>query len=1123
LIEGEEGVLQPWLRLWLLLAATASYALFAQSNTSGDIFGSVTDLAGATVPNASVVAQSAASGFQQATTTSNNGTFRIPLLPAGSYDVTVAAAGFQTVKTRATVTIGGAAQTTTTLLVRTKTTSIEVLAERPFDRTGNGNTQTIFDATAIQNLPNPGGDITFYAQLAPGAVMNTNGGYGNFSVFGLPGTSNLFTLNSQNDNDPFLNVNKSGATNLLLGANELAEVSVTVNGYSAQYGQLAGANVNYVTKSGTNTLHGNASYYWDGRIMNANDFFNNANGIPRQFVNANQWAASVGGPIKKNKTFFFVNNEGLRVVLPTVTSPVRLPSLPFQDATLMNLSNTGLGTEVPFYRQLFKAFNSATGVSRASAEPQAANDLQGHGCGDLTILAPGVPCIVGYSAAPNAFAREWQLAVRVDQTFGGNDRIYARFQTDRGVGPTYTDPINPVFSAISHQPENQGQFGWTHILSPRATNQFIGSGLYSNVPFGPENPAVTNALLPYYFGMNDGSLSSLNATETFTPQGREFTQFQIVDDLSYTAGGHTLKAGLNYHRVLLDDYDFGINTGGELVFGSIDNLYNGMLGDYGFFAQNFPAKLEQDIRTYQLGFYFEDDVRIDSRLNLTLSLRADHSSNPTCLANCFTSSVAPFTELNHDPAIPYDAVIRTAGRKAYPAYDNILWEPRLGFAYSPSSGKTALRGGIGLFGDSFPAGGVDGFAENIPRYNSIALVGTAGYSATPVASGVSGSVFDIASSASQSLNSAFGSGGTLASISASNPLFSAPNLTTSDSKVHQPRYYEWNLEFDQQLPWSVTLSVGYVGNRGTREMIANSGLNGFCSACAASFTAFPSVPADPRFFQVTQYQSSGVSRYNGLVVSARKTLNEHAQFNFNYSYSHALDDVSNGGLAGFAGNSILAPVDPFNIRAYNWGNSDYDVKHYLSASYVLKDVVRGAGFHHGSDLLFGGWTVSGTVFHRTGFPFSVTDSATNLVADGGPALAYSTTSGRPACSARAVYTNGTPCLTLGEFSPVVDPLSGLMLGLGNQSRNQYRGPGYFNTDLNVLKSFRIRERLRLSLGAQFFNLFNHPNFAPPVSNRESSFFGQITSAVSVPTSMLGSLLGGDASPRLIQLHSEVRF
>jgi hypothetical protein len=490
-----------------LLTFLLGQTMSAQSNTSGDISGTITDPTGAVVPNASVVAENAATGLHQTATTSGNGTFRIPLLPPGDYTVTVTATGFQTVQTKATVVIGGTAEASVSLPVQSQSTSVEVVAESSTVQTENGDIQSVFNTKEIQNLPNPGGDITFYAQLAPGAVMNTNGGYGNFSVFGLPGTSNLFTLNGQNDNDPFLNLNNSGATNLLLGANELAEVSVTTNGYSAQYGQLAGASVNYVTKAGTNAFHGNAKYYWDGRIMNANDFFNNANGVPRQFVNANQWATSIGGPIKKDKTFFFANTEGLRVVLPTSTSVVRLPSQAFENATLTNLAATN-SAEVPFYQQLFKAYGTATGLSRASAVPMGSGDVQGPGCGDLTILPAGTPCAVQYSAAPNAFAREWQMAVRIDQTLGDKDRIYGRYQTDHGVQPTYTDAINPLFSATSIQPEDQGQLNWTHIFGPAATNQFVGSALYYNAPFGPANPSATSAVLPYYMGMTDGSFSS---------------------------------------------------------------------------------------------------------------------------------------------------------------------------------------------------------------------------------------------------------------------------------------------------------------------------------------------------------------------------------------------------------------------------------------------------------------------------------------------------------------------------------------------------------------------------------------------------------------------------------------
>ena len=202
------------------------------------------------IRTATVDIENVATGLRQTAATFAPGIFRISLLPPGNYKVTVTAPGFNPAETTATVVIGGITQITLSLAVKTQTASVEVFAEGTPLQAENGDIQTIFNTTVIQNLPNPGGDLTFYAQLAPGAVMNTSGGYGNFSIFGLPATSNLFTLNGENDNDPFLNVNKSGATNVTLGANELADVSVTTNGYSGRYGQLAGAIVNYGTKSG---------------------------------------------------------------------------------------------------------------------------------------------------------------------------------------------------------------------------------------------------------------------------------------------------------------------------------------------------------------------------------------------------------------------------------------------------------------------------------------------------------------------------------------------------------------------------------------------------------------------------------------------------------------------------------------------------------------------------------------------------------------------------------------------------------------------------------------------------------------------------------------------------------
>ena len=241
-------------------------------------------------------------------------------------------------------------------------------------------------------MPNPGNDLTFYALLAPGVQLSTNGGTGNFSTFGLPATSNTFTINGAVNNDTFFNVGNTGATNLMLGSNAIGEAAVVNNGYTGQYGGLAGAQVNYVSKSGTNDYHGNAIYYWNGRAMNANNWFNNQSGEPKPFSNVNMWATSIGGPFpkQKNKTFFFFDYEGTRIVLPTNVQ-AKIPSPQFATATLNNLAATGQSQAVPFYQNIFNLYAGAPGASFATPIP-------GGGCGTFNPLPPA--CRARCSFAP---------------------------------------------------------------------------------------------------------------------------------------------------------------------------------------------------------------------------------------------------------------------------------------------------------------------------------------------------------------------------------------------------------------------------------------------------------------------------------------------------------------------------------------------------------------------------------------------------------------------------------------------------------------------------------------------------------------------------------------------------
>ena len=247
----------------------------AQSLQTGDLQGTISDPSGAVIPGAKVTLKSLDTGAVQTTTANNSGDYRFTLLKPGRYSVAATQTGFQTVERPVEVTVGQSATVPLTLQVGQATQTIEVNEEAPLVSTSPSQ-NTNFTYTQVQLLPAGGGDITTIAFTAPGAVMNNTGGYGNFTVNGLPATSNLFTINGENDMDPYFNINNSGATNLTIGQNELQEVTITANAYSGQFGQLSGAQVSYVTKSGSNDFHGNAQYWWNGRFMNANDWFNNS-------------------------------------------------------------------------------------------------------------------------------------------------------------------------------------------------------------------------------------------------------------------------------------------------------------------------------------------------------------------------------------------------------------------------------------------------------------------------------------------------------------------------------------------------------------------------------------------------------------------------------------------------------------------------------------------------------------------------------------------------------------------------------------------------------------------------------------------------------------------------------
>jgi hypothetical protein len=1089
-------------------------ALLTQSLTTGGITGTISDPSGGLMPRVTVTLRNNGTGATQGSVTNGVGYYQFPFLPPGSYTVTAEAPDFMTTGKIVSVQVGQITSIDIQLAIKSAAASIEISDSVAGPQTDTHNISSPVAAQQLEAVPNSGNDMTFYALLTPGVQMSTNGGYGNFSSFGLPATSNTFTVNGGINNDIFLNIGNSGASNLMLGSNAIAEATVVNNGYTGQYGGLAGSQVNYVSKSGGNQYHGNAIYYWNGRAMNANNWFNNQAGEPRPFSNVNMWATSVGGafPKQKDKTFFFVDYEGTHIVLPTNVQ-ARIPSAQFTNATLANLTNTGQTQAVAFYKNIFNLYAGAAGASSAVPVP-------GGGCGTFTLLGPGVPCALQFRSNAGNFTKEYIWSARVDHNFSDKDRIFVQVQRDNGTQATYTDPINPIFDVFSPQPFMNAQISENHTFGPTAVNQFLLTGQYYTSRFGPPDEGAVLAVFPTVVRFAPALFSNMGGTGYNYPQGRNVTQYQIIDDFSKSVGAHTFKTGVNFHRIDLNFLSYQIFQQGRITERNLLDFYNGG-GTSNFLQQNFPQVTEAPFAAYNLGLYAQDEWRVSPQLSLTLTLRADHNSNPVCQVYCFSNLVAPFNSLPHDPNVPYNQVIQTNLYKALSATTQILWQPRFGFAWTPfkKNNNTVIRGGFGLFGDVFPLQVAAAMALNTPGVNSFTIPNG------KITPGVPGSLFTTASAANQSLLTGFASGGTVDSITATNPFFQLPNFTTMDHTYKQARYQEWNLEVQQALPWGMVGSVNYVGNHGTSLIIQNNGLNAF----APNFAGLPSTKPDRRFQTVTQYQTGAISHYAGLVVSVRRAFQEGLQFGASYTFSHALDEVSNAGFNQFDRNtdpSILFPQNPYNIRQYNYGNADYDMRHYVSVNYVWDDAFRRIFKKRGSEILVGGWTFAGTIFYRSGQGFTVIDSAASgalaVNGFGGAIFATPVIPGYNNCGQSAVNPD-TPCLAVSQFAPSTTKPT----GFGNQTRNNYRGPGYFDNDLSITKSFKVPhwEAARLGVGFQFFNLFNHPNFDKPVNDiaQGAGVFGTIVALVSAPTSILGSFVGADASPRIIQLRAQLVF
>jgi Carboxypeptidase regulatory-like domain len=1135
----------------LLLLLTCASVGQAQSLVAGDISGVVSDPSGAVISGAAVTLIGLDTGSNQSTTSGSDGTYRFSLLKPGRYQITVDVSGFAKVIQSTTVSVGQAARLNVVLEISKAAQTIEVSAATPLISTDPG-VSTSYTPEEVALLPTAGGDITTLAYTSPGVVVSQGTGYGNFTVNGLPGTSNLYTVNGENDMDPYFNINNSGAVNLTLGSNELQEVTVVTNPYSGQYGQLSGAQVNLVTKSGTNTFHGNAQWWWNGRYMNANDWFSNATQADRPFSNANQWAASIGGPVFKDHTWFFVDTEGLRFVLPNVYT-VKVPTPDFAAAVLANIT-ANQPNELTAYQNMMDIY--AKGVSGKVATPLT-NNAQ---CNAISLpgWTTGTPCTETFTSTPTSFAKEWIIAGRVDQKLTSRDDLYFRFKIDHGLQPTYLDPLDSRFDANSNQPAWDYQLNFRHIFSANLTNSFSATVSHYVAQFTQDAAAAT-AAFPFggvRFG-SDVGLANVDGVARSFPQGRNITQYQFIDDLAWTKGRHSLKFGANFRRYDVSDHNF-FYTNPTTQFSDLSGpsglqaFADGVANAY---YQQSSISTDVPIALWGLGFYAEDSIKLKPSFTLTAAVRFEKNANPVCNTNCFVDFNTSFPNLASVQAgyagaadVPYSSDLRTGLQNAYRGVDAINVSPRLAFSWAPNASdhfpwfpggnKTVISGGVGIFYDNPAAGLVDNLLGNPPAsvfffiqpldasFNQIGILpfDSSNPSSGPNAFKAASAAFDI----NQSYNQL---SATLNPIIGFNPPI---GISSIQGTIHSPQVQEWNLKIDQEIVRGTSISVNYVGNHSIHGLYSNSWWNAL--ATDSLFASVPGIQSQPfpNYAGVTTTQSGAVANYNGLTVSLREQYHNWIMAHINYTYSHALDEVSNGGLFPIGGNTnsgvssnILTQINPTSLRANNYGNADYDVRNLFNADYVITPPTHFQNKFMKAAL--GGWQWSGKVFLRSGLPYTVVDgNAAGSIAQGGIDVTVgqiiSGGAAGSSCGAASAYTNANPtlCANPAAFADVTAP--GFAYSqFPNQTRNQFRGPKYFDCDMGLYKTFSIKERVNLGLGATAFNVFNHPNFDLPDNYIGDSTFGQTLSMQGVPSSPYGNFLGFDSSVRVVQLSAKIVF
>ena len=1136
---------------WMVAVGCAALYLFLGIGlraqvTTADVLGTVTDNSGAVLPNAKVTITNTATNQSRSEQSNGEGDYVFTLLLPGRYSVRVEATGFKAFVSPVAVVAGERARIDAQLQVGANSEVVEVTTTVPLLQTDSSTVTSTITDQHVEQLPLSTRNLTNLIQLVPGAneassISGLSSGQrpddrrqsSSFSVHGHDDVLNNELIDGTDNNERII-----GTIGVKPSIDAIQEVSVETNDYAAETGRTPGAVVNIITKSGSNRFHGSLFEFFQNNALNARNPFDPSPSpttpiSPQSELRQNDFGASLGGPIFKNKTFFFGAVEEFRQIagvqnpiFDTVPTAAELAAGP--QAIVNADTRIPAGTPLdPIAVKLFQLFPSP--------------NTGGAGATSNNFLFD--PAKQQYSTTVDG---------RIDHHFDDNDLLYVRYtlnnvSTDTpnnlpavSLGGTIINPGSGPFgfSGPAKDVAHNAQANYTHIFSPTLLLELKASytriNNFSNIPnansnagtfFGfPSNinfgPAATGLPLIQF----NNSLANFGDSR-FIPLQDLGNTFQYSGAITYTLGVHTIKAGASLERrqareVQSDNPNGRYNFGLPVDSTQADTLATFLVG--AFTAVNRSTALfSPDYRMWEPGFYVQDNWKIKRWLTVNYGFRYD--------------VYTPFTEV-HNHISNFDlatgqvlvaganGVSDTAGVQT--DYSNFA--PRVGFSASIGHGMV-VRGGFALtyFPGNYTSNAAlknppfqDSFSPNCASPLAIAINGAAGLppSCATVAGAPTTLEQGIAAPTQVNVN-------TTPAL-----LYSAVQLNLKSGSVDQ-----YNLFVEKQFGQNV-VTVGFVGDAGHHLPMTINDVNlpkptlspapgglGLLATFANPNKPFPNVGT------IQDYISEGSSSYNSLVVTYDHRYSNGLSVGANYTYSHSIDDTTTLSMEGQEG---WGNADPFDIAQLERSNSDLDLRQRFVA-YGTYELPFGKNFSGLSKTLAAGWAVNALIGANSGNPFTITDNFSNNNT-AFPGSAGAQTPDRPLQVASASVSNQSIAEWFNRNAFVV-PCSGPVGStnfcpggfgiIGNTPRNSLYGPGFHHLDMSLFKNFKMTERFNLQLRSEIFNITNTPTYFIANNQNNDATTNLVPLQGNAPSSSFGQIVrtNPNYTPRTIQLALKLLF